>query len=90
MIARKDGQPKARKLMTQLDKHSVRVCGAVDVRLVPGSALQHTDRLWSRAFGRWAKSTTIREIKSPQASSAALVFAFAPSRRTLSKLLLVA
>ena len=50
MIARKGGQPEARKLMAQLDKHSVRVGGAIDVRLVLGSTLQHTDRLSSRAF----------------------------------------
>ena len=61
MIARKGGQPKARKLMAQLNKHSVREGGAIDVRLVPGIALQHTDRLWSRASGRWTGSTTNRE-----------------------------
>ena len=63
MIARKGDQPKARKLMAHLDKYSVRVGGAIDVRLVPGSAPQHTDRLSSRALGRWTESTTNREIK---------------------------
>ena len=89
MIARKDGQPKARKLMAQqLDnKHSVRVGGVIDVRFVPGSALQHTDRLSSRAFGRWTESTTKREIKitTSQLRGWLWFFAFAPSQRTLSK-----
>ena len=69
MIARTCGQPKARKLMAQLDKHSVKVYGAIYVRLVPGSTLRYTDRLWPRAFGRLAESTTNnREIKIPTTS----------------------
>ena len=64
MIARKGTQPKARKLMAQLDnKHSVRIGGAIDVRLIPGSALPYTDRLSSRAFGGWTENIACRGIK---------------------------